>query len=143
MSWIYLAQDRDRWHAQVNAVMNSRVSYNAGSFLISLGSVSILGITLLHGVRYKLLQHSGSYPCPVAGARFIPPLYHTRFWQWCIEVHMRVVWAFYTVFKLFKQESSGTESTFSSAKTGNGTLLFSLAPMVICHTQIGNLFHPL
>lgn len=73
---------------------------------------------------------------------FIPPLYHTRFWQWCVAVHMTVVWAFYTVFKLFKQEISGTESTSSSVKAGNGTLLFTLAPMVICHTQIGHLFHP-
>ena len=35
MDWIDRAQDRDRWRAVVNAVMNLGVSYNAGSFLSS------------------------------------------------------------------------------------------------------------
>ena len=35
MDWIELAEDRNRWWALVNAVMNIRVSYNAGNFLAS------------------------------------------------------------------------------------------------------------
>ena len=31
MDWIELGQNKDRWQALVNAVMNLRVSYNAGN----------------------------------------------------------------------------------------------------------------
>jgi hypothetical protein len=50
IGWIGLAQDRNRWWALVNALMNPWVPYNAGKFLTSCRPVSFSRRTLLHGV---------------------------------------------------------------------------------------------
>ena len=50
MDWIWLAQNRDRWRTVVSAVMNLRVSLNAGNFLTSCKPVSFSRKTLHHGV---------------------------------------------------------------------------------------------
>ena len=50
MNFIDLCEGRDRWRALVHAVMNLRVSYNAGNFLTSLGRVSVSWRTVLRRV---------------------------------------------------------------------------------------------
>ena len=53
MDWIDLAQDKNRWQALVNAVMNLQVPQHAETCLTSSKPVSLARILLL-GVSYLL-----------------------------------------------------------------------------------------
>jgi hypothetical protein len=50
MDCIDLAQNRDRWCAVLNVVMNLQVSKNMGNFLSRCRSVSISGRALFDGI---------------------------------------------------------------------------------------------
>jgi hypothetical protein len=56
MDWIEVAQNRHKWLAAVNAVMNLRVPPNAGNFLTGEGTICFTRRTVLHGVSWSVSQ---------------------------------------------------------------------------------------
>ena len=52
VDWINLAQNRDRWWAVVNVVMNLRVSKLGGNLVTSWGTVKFKSRSRLHGVGW-------------------------------------------------------------------------------------------
>jgi hypothetical protein len=56
VDWIHVAQDRDRWWAPVNTVVNLQVPRQAGVSLLPERIISFSTRTLLHGVSYTVKQ---------------------------------------------------------------------------------------
>jgi hypothetical protein len=66
VDWIGLAQDRNRWSALVNSVLNLRVPWNSGKLSSGLTSSGLSSSAQLHRVSHRLCLQ----PCTCTLLRF-------------------------------------------------------------------------
>jgi hypothetical protein len=58
MDWIIVAQDRNKWRAPVNTLLNLEVAQNSWDFLSTSTSGRLSRIDYLHGVTHRYLVRS-------------------------------------------------------------------------------------
>jgi hypothetical protein len=141
VDWIGLAQDKNRWRALVNSVLNLRVPWHAGKLSSGLTSSGLSGSAQLHRVSklvaFALLAEE-SWVCWLCSSSAILNNYKTQRYRNWICVRLQVMGRRHSIGCLRKSYPGGLDWRLTLSKRPNGVFVSLPSPEDVHRSSFRN-----